>query len=351
MSQEKVDYAVIIGRFQPYHLGHRSLIQQAKVLARKKVIILIGSATTPRSIKNPFTYAERVSMIAHDNYVSSSLVPIKFEPIEDYKYNNLQWIQEVQSKVQYEIGLDGWTDYPPTVGLVGLDKDKSTEYLKWFPQWKMIDVPQLGEGSKFDATAIRDILFGDLNIEFVRGVLPESTMSFVEEFENSKEFVNLVKEYEFIKKYKTAWASAPYAPTFVTVDAVVFQAGHVLMIRRGAEPGKGLWALPGGFVNQDERLEDGCIRELREETGLKVPDPVLRGSIFARDVFDHPDRSLRGRTITHAYGIRLNSIGELPKVKGSDDADKAKWVSLNDLRRDEIFEDHYDIINAMVGKV
>jgi len=161
---------------------------------------------------------------------------------------------------------------------------------------------------------------------------------------------DLVKsEQAFVKKYQQAWSAAPYPPTFVTVDAVVIQSGHVLMVERKARPGKGLMALPGGFVDHGEKLVDACLRELREETRLKVPEPVLKGSIKSQEVFDDPHRSARGRTITHAFYIELAPNKALPKVKGGDDAKKAMWVALADLDPTQIFEDHYFIIQEMIG--
>jgi bifunctional NMN adenylyltransferase/nudix hydrolase len=122
------------------------------------------------------------------------------------------------------------------------------------------------------------------------------------------------------------------------------------MIKRRAEPGRGLWALPGGYVNAstDKTVLDAAIRELREETGIKVPEPVLRGSITGNRVFDAVDRSPRGRIITHCYKIELPD-GALPKVKGSDDAEKARWVPIAEVRSDECFEDHYDMVMWAVG--
>jgi bifunctional NMN adenylyltransferase/nudix hydrolase len=163
-------------------------------------------------------------------------------------------------------------------------------------------------------------------------------------------FAQLVREHEFIKGYKAQFASLPYPPTFVTVDAVVVHSGHILLVKRGAEPGKGLWALPGGFIGHDELLLDACIRELKEETRLKLPEPVLRGSIKGQRVFDRPDRSLRGRTITHAYYFEFPS-GELPPVKGGDDAAKARWVPLAEFYDMEgmVYEDHYGIATSFLG--
>ncbi|MCY1381745.1 Bifunctional NMN adenylyltransferase/Nudix hydrolase [compost metagenome] len=92
------------------------------------------------------------------------------------------------------------------------------------------------------------------------------------------------------------------------------------------------------------------MRELREETRLKLPAPVLRGSLRAQEAFDHPERSLRGRTITHAFHFEFQA-GELPPVKGGDDAAKARWFPLSELRamESQIYEDHFYIIERFIG--
>ena len=107
--------------------------------------------------------------------------------------------------------------------------------------------------------------------------------------------------------------------------------------------------MPGGFINQEEPIIDACLRELREETRLKVPQPVLKGSCVNSKVYDAPHRSARGRTITHAFLFTLSPEHELPKVKGGDDALKAFWYPLSQLSVNQLFEDHYFIIEDMLG--
>jgi bifunctional NMN adenylyltransferase/nudix hydrolase len=126
-----------------------------------------------------------------------------------------------------------------------------------------------------------------------------------------------------------------------------------LLVKRRVAPGKGLWALPGGFLNQNERLEDGVVRELREETKLKLAEGTLRGSIAHFEVFDAPNRSLRGRTITNAFLFALNDKPQLPKVKGADDAEEARWFPLDivDAMGSVLFEDHKSIIQTMSAKI
>jgi bifunctional NMN adenylyltransferase/nudix hydrolase len=114
-----------------------------------------------------------------------------------------------------------------------------------------------------------------------------------------------------------------------------------------------LLALPGGFLAPDQTLEDSMIRELKEETQIKVPAQVLRGSIKNSHAFDYPERSQRGRTVTFTYFIELEpSLKDgLPRVKGGDDAAKAFWLPLSALgeKEDEFFEDHIHIIRYFLG--
>jgi bifunctional NMN adenylyltransferase/nudix hydrolase len=159
----------------------------------------------------------------------------------------------------------------------------------------------------------------------------------------------LREEYAWVQKYKALWANTPYPVIFNTVDAVVIQSGHILIVKRGAMPGKGLWAMPGGYINPDEQLVQSMLRELREETKIQVDEWTLKQCIKKSETFADPHRSARGRVITHAFLIQLPDKKTLPRVKGSDDAEKAKWVPLADLRADNMFEDHYAIIRKLIA--
>ena len=119
----------------------------------------------------------------------------------------------------------------------------------------------------------------------------------------------------------------------LTTDCVVFdERGYVLLIRRGNEPFKGSYALPGGFVDVGERVEDGCRRELSEETGLHVGELRLIG------VYSDPGRDPRGHTCSVAY---LAQVGRADVTAG-DDAAAAEWVA--DWRRQKLAFDHAQII-------
>jgi len=335
----KYDTLVLIGRFQPIHNAHLEIIKRATALC-DQLVIVTGSAAQPRTYKNPFTSAERARMIK--SAAGGLAMQISIESNPDTIYNDQAWAVRVQALVAKH------TKPGDRVGIIGHKKDDSSFYLDMFPQWGFENVELI---EFLSAVNIRDLYFKrDVNMSFIKGVVPESTFNFLVDFKSTPEYEQIIREREFVINYKKQYASLPYPPIFSTADAVVIQSGHILLIKRRAEPGKGLWALPGGYVNAntDKSVEDAAIRELREETLIKVPAPVLRGSIVRSKVFDAIGRSPRGRIITHAFHIQLPD-GELPKVKGSDDAEKARWVPIAEVRSEECFEDHYEIIQHFLG--
>lgn len=351
LDQPQFDYLVFIGRFEPFHNGHAAVARHALGRARK-LIFLVGSADTPRTIKNPWTVAERAVMI--QSALGDAADRLLIRPLHDHLYNESQWIANVQRTVADAVQSDGG-DVAARIGLIGQDKDASSYYLREFPQWPLVDVRHT---ETLCATELRRYLFEANRLDshgglmLIRANVPGPVFDMLDAFRrNSPAFAQLVEEYRFIEKYRAAWADAPYAPTFVTTDAVVVHSGHVLLVRRRAEPGKGLWALPGGFVGQQESIFASCLRELREETRLKLPAPVLKGSLKHQHVFDHPDRSLRGRTVTHAFHFEFPN-GELPDVRGGDDADRARWVPVSEAldMGHQLYEDHLHILEFFIGR-
>ncbi len=132
---------------------------------------------------------------------------------------------------------------------------------------------------------------------------------------------------------------------YVTVDAVVFTILHnelkLLLIRRKNPPFKGQYALPGGFVDVNEDIEQAALRELEEETGVK--------NIFLKPMkaFGKPGRDPRGRTITMPYIALINS--ERYVLKSADDAELARWFSVYELP--ELAFDHRAIIETALEKL
>ena len=279
-------YGIYIGRFQPFHLGHLRTLNLALEKA-EQVILILGSHRVAADTRNPWRSQERIAMI-QSCLTPETLQRIHFLTVRDWLYSDNLWLAAVQQQV-LEI-----TEGSNSVVILGHRKDASSYYLNLFPQW---DYLETGHYQNLNSTQIRAAYFEGKETNYLDKI-PQAIAHYLQTFQKSERYTALCDEYQFLQAYKQAWATAPYPPIFVTTDAVVVQAGHVLVVRRKAKPGMGLIALPGGFIQQDETLIEGMLRELKEETRLKVPLPVLRGSIVENHVFDAPGRSLRGRTIT-----------------------------------------------------
>ena len=346
----KADLAVYIGRFQPFHLGHLHAIL-AGLDGAHNVLVLIGDTGGPRGLKNPWTFEERVEMI-QSSLNDEQFNRVYFDQIFD-NHSNTKWAEQVQEVVGSFCSRRGTIR---EIELIGHDKDASSFYLKMFPQWKFRDT---GYG-KFDngvlkawsATNLRAMIWDD-HLHYAIGIIPEQTLAWIyDDIKYQPEvYDELRAEWTAIRNYRKSWAGSPFPPMFVTTDCVVVQSGHVLLIQRGERPGKGLWALPGGFLDQLESIEDGAIRELLEETSIHLQPEVLRRcihTVFVHDRAGSVSEEDRGRIITHVHVIKLDDTKPLPKVKAGDDAAAARWVPIGDINYREIFSDHGKILQKAI---
>lgn len=338
--RKKFAFGAYIGRFEPPHRAHLAVMLEA--LERvNKIIVVIGSARAARSVKNPWTAEERQTLIA--DMLAGAGVPrarVLFAFVRDYFYNEALWLSEVQR------GVAAHTRGSTDIALVGHIKDDSSYYLRSFPAWEYL--PTRVE-SPLNATDLRRLYFGGHEVSAEEHV-PPSVRTFLEEFRRTRDYEDLRAEFEYLREYRARWDGAPFPPVFVTTDAVVIRSGHVLLVRRGGQPGRGRLAMPGGFLAPKSTLLDSCVRRLREETGL--PEGLdLAGALRGSDVFDYPDRSQRGRTITHAFHFDLG-LGQLPILRPGGDSAGAEWTALSDaLARPELFfEDHHAIVERFLMK-
>lgn len=343
------DYGVFIGRFQPLHEGHARVINEAMKHC-EKLIILIGSAGSARTLRNPWTWEERAAMIAARFPEVAGKIICK--PLEDKTYRDQEWITQVQEIVRDAIEDDvpSWSDVPPSVALIGSQKDETGYYLNLFPRWASIPVPHK---NPLNSTEVR-------NLMFERELTPQTgpnywvhdqVFNLLAPNYKSPWWTELKEEYEWVKDYKEQFSVLPYPPIFHTVDSLVLQSGFILLVERGKRPGKGKLAIPGGYLNAQETIDNATLRELREETRIDVSDTRIRAGFVKRQMFDDIHRSARGRVITHASLFRLPNERILPRVKGSDDAAKALWIPLSEVKQDQMFEDHYHIIKTLVAGV
>jgi len=136
----------------------------------------------------------------------------------------------------------------------------------------------------------------------------------------------------------------------VTVDAVIFdmhdddKIPKVLLIKRKNEPFKGMWAIPGGFLEMDEELEVGAARELYEETGLDIPSSDLQQVVAVGRL----NRDPRDRIISVVYTAVVDRF-EHTEVCAGDDAEEARWFRVTELQ--SLAADHLEIVRKALGVV
>lgn len=333
-------YSIVIGRFQPVHTAHQEIFKLALSIS-DKLIIIIGSHNRAPDIRNPFSSSERRELIL-GTLTEEERKRVQFIVVRDYLYNENAWFIEVQQKIS------DLTECSDSICLVGHKSDLTSYYLDSFcSSWKFIDYkPE----HSIHATRIRDLYFRhDLNY---REHLDPNVVDWMNNFKKTEKFAILKDNFDELNEYIGLWMGAPYDPVFMTVDCVVIKSAHLLVIQRKGKYGKGLLALPGGFVAPEETLKQSAIRELVEETNIKVSREELNRSILTSKVFDDPLRSLRGRTITNAFYLNLGA-GLLPKVQGGDDASKSFWMPLSEYytKEDQFFEDHWHIVYNFISKV
>lgn len=341
--------AVVIGRFQPFHNAHRALIHQA-LAAAPLVVAVIGSACQARSPKNPFSWEERAQMIRL-SLSPSERERVLFVPVRDH-FDEARWFAELRQSVDAVLARRGVAP-SSSRALIGHAKDATRDYLGGFGGWTLHSAARVHTAG---ARTVRDRLFGatphtaDAVADALADSVPHGTIEFLRSWVAQPRFGTLVAEWTAMKQYEASWAAAPYPPVLVTVDCVVKCRDRVLLIRRGQAPGKGLYAVPGGFLEQRETTQQAALRELEEETHLDLPSAELRACLAAAEVFDHPDRSQRGRTITHGYFFDLGDR-ELPQVRADDDAEAVEWTPIAAIcaREDQFLDDHFQMLEHFLG--
>jgi bifunctional NMN adenylyltransferase/nudix hydrolase len=335
---KKVNVAFCIMRCQPFHNGHKHLIDFGLQYA-DKVVILVGSSNKSRSIKNPWTYEERKQMI---ETVYDSRVAV--EPLHDVKGNDDAWLGNVQGAVGKYMN-DG-----DSLGVIGFKKDSSSYYLDLFPDAEKILLETAY--ATLNATEIRNAYLQPAP-HFPSRLVPEPVLDYMVEFYNTDHFKWLLNEKLAYADNLVKYGKGP----FLTCDAVCTQMGRILLVTRGGFPGQGQLALPGGHVEaaKGDSFEN-VLHELYEEANIsdkrgKLPRGKLRG--FHTGVekrYDDPERSSRGHTLTTAFRFKFPDGDKRYAVYGGDDAKEAAWYPISFVKKNSqlMFEDHYEIIMEML---
>ena len=175
------DYLVFIGRFQPFHLAHLETVNIA-LQHSKHVILALGSAQNERNIKNPFLADERAQMIL-SNFSAEDQKRIHFVPVIDV-YNDEKWQKIVKLKV------GGVIQKGDRVGLIGHFKDDSSYYLKFFPEWKMLELDSLVVA--MSATPLREAYYRG---EILKNAFPQGSIDFLHNFQQTPIYTQLSKKF------------------------------------------------------------------------------------------------------------------------------------------------------------
>lgn len=301
----------IIGRFQPLHSGHKSMIRQASKMF-DQVVIIIGSAQRSRTMKNPWTVGERGEKIIQF---------LNFEGIEnwtvtgayDSKYSDAAWRTQINDIMVRYAAI-----HSAKPVLAGYTKD-GNDYLKWFPE---IEYQELKQEVQISATEVREHM-----LKHDPRLLPPE----------------VVQEAKYYEEEAKKFSVYPYPETlnFVCADVVLVCQGHVALINRKNYPGKGAWALPGGFKNNNETTYQCALREAKEEVGIDLTGvPCYRDSVY-----DDPTRSPGIPRITSAFLFRLESF---PELNAADDAAEVQWFKFEYLKDIRMHDDHFDILHDML---
>lgn len=318
---------VVIGRFRPFHRGHKALIQHA-LDHNDRVVIFIGSYLEARSRRNPWTCGEVVDMI-RASFPFPDSQKLGFTYLEDTLYRDTGWVERVKERL----------DVLGPVKLYGYKKDTSSEYLNWFG-----DIfEEVQTGISYDATTARLQYFSDNVDAWLKAsgdVLPPKTIEFLSEWKNTKHYKEVRDMHKQHMDYVATYGPGPH----LAADAVVYDkaTGEALLIERK----DGKVAFPGGFLGHGETLEQCAKRELFEETGFTIPPELKADFVLTADA---PYRDNRARIISLVHFYFCDStITQNSDIRAGDDAETAFWYPIKEISMfQNWFADHRHLANYL----
>ncbi|MDJ1159538.1 NUDIX domain-containing protein [Chelatococcus sp. SYSU_G07232] len=322
----RYDCLVVVGSFQPFHEGHRFVLDRTLALARR-VVVLIGAAGAPRSLRNPFTAGERAAMLAGVYPREVAAQRLLVAAVEDNLYDEAAWAAEVR-RIAARV-LPGTAGGGGRIAIVACVGSRLCSDPAVMAPWEVLPMEPPPGGPS--AAAIRDAYLR-AEAPLPMAACPPAVVAVLHAFRDTPGFSELL------------------------ADAFVRHADHVLLIRRGSRPGRGLLALPGGFVEAGETPTEAAIRELREETGIAARDGAITAEMLRAwmvpermRVFDAPWRDDRARIVTHCVPFLVPDAVERPRIASGGDAAEAAWHRLADLGPAGFYADHWSILRRMLG--
>lgn len=337
---------MISGRWQIYHKGHETLMNTA--LAKfERVIVVIGSAYRSRNPNNPFLVDERQAMIT-STLSEADRGRVDFVGVRDY-YCDEKWVAAVIAAVKQVRQGAG------PITLIGFKKDDTGYYQDLFPEFGKIMVQQ---EHVIDATHLRDVFFEgtdpDSRLAVLAPYVSPGVIAYLQAWSRLPFYAQRVSEHKAAKAYRAEWGNGPFPTSDAVVTVTVNDVLHLLLEQRSGEGndcGAGLFNIPGGFLDPGERHYECAVRELDEETGLKLLPLTMRHALKSVKMFDHPRRSARARLITQVFHFDLGRMTHLPEVRPSKEALAVFWAPKHDLHQyvTNMLDDHDVIVDDFVG--
>jgi len=351
---------VFIGRFQPPTKAHEAILRQVHA-ENDHAVIFVGSNNRARSIRNPFTAEERRAMIM--DVLPKTGASSTVSGISDFTYNINDWVKNIQTKIDAVTAEIPGTNNNIKIALYGFFKDNSSYYLNHFPQWELRTLDEQENG--LSSTDVRKILYEipymskdnvQKSVTELAKILNPKILEKVISFAEEDRFKLIAGENRFIIDYKSKWLSAPFPPTFNSVNAIVIQNEKILLIKRGKAPGRDLYAIPGGFLNQNDFIRNAAIKKLKEETGIEASNEILNKAYIKIKAYDDPYRDHRGRLIAHVHLFDFDASLDLnqPELNftSANTAGEVLWMPLADFynKACEFYSDHWMIIYNILSE-
>lgn len=337
-------YGTIICRVQPFHDAHQKIFTQALELVDTLVVIL-GSSDAARSLYNPWTPHEREEMVL--SCFPDQRERIKFVHAVDHPYDNQAWLKHINQLV------DKITDHSSAITFFGHRKDHTSDYLNWFPKWgNLHEFPSILEG--LSATQIRENYFS--HKDSWRKNLPNSTIHFLEKWQNTTYFVDICHELDYYQTQRKPLLNLSkklnQPITFSYLSICLTSHSQLLLERRTTTPGKGLWCLPEIPIHTSTPLKRVFIPYLMEDLKVRFINPNLLlhqvDQLHSPKMFDNPRNSQQGRTIKYIWQIKLDKQNLTP---ASTESDRSKWFKNSDLPPpQEWYADYFRIFENLSKK-